>query len=120
MMRPGGMQLTVTPCGPTSRERPFDHAWTAALVGVAAISASISAESTPVLHAFNKVDRLDPASLAALRERLVEMLPGSVFVSAVAPAMLITEMEVQKKETSTDKPPILPHPGHDPVKGVRP
>jgi len=45
---------------------------------------------------------------------------GWVPVSAVAPAMLITEMEVQKKETSTDKPPILPHPGHDPVKGVRP
>ncbi len=45
---------------------------------------------------------------------------GWVPVSAVAPAMLITEMEVQKKETQTDKPPILPHPSHDPVKGVRP
>lgn len=45
---------------------------------------------------------------------------GWVPVSAVAPAILITEMEVQKKETSTDKPPILPHPSHDPVKGVRP
>ncbi len=45
---------------------------------------------------------------------------GWVPVSAVAPAMLITEMEVQKKETATDKPPILPHPSHDPVKGVRP
>lgn len=42
---------------------------------------------------------------------------GSVPVSAAAPAILISEMEVQKKETSTDKPPILPHPGHDP-KGV--
>jgi predicted Zn-dependent protease len=40
---------------------------------------------------------------------------GWVPVSAVAPAMLITEMEVQKKETSTDKPPILPHPSHDPA-----
>jgi TldD protein len=39
---------------------------------------------------------------------------GSVPVSAVAPAILISEMEVQKKETSTDKPPILPAPGHDP------
>ena len=34
-------------------------------------------------------------------------------VSAVAPAILISEMEVQKKETSTDRPPILPPPGHD-------
>jgi TldD protein len=39
---------------------------------------------------------------------------GSVPVAAAAPAILITEMEVQKKETSTDKPPILPPPGHDP------
>jgi TldD protein len=43
---------------------------------------------------------------------------GSVPVSASAPAILISEMEVQKKETSTDKPPILPPPGHDP-KAVR-
>jgi TldD protein len=39
---------------------------------------------------------------------------GSVPVSAVAPAILISEMEVQKKQTSTDKPPILPPPAHDP------
>jgi len=38
---------------------------------------------------------------------------GSVPVSAVAPAILISEMEVQKKQTSTDRPPILPPPGHD-------
>jgi len=39
---------------------------------------------------------------------------GWVPVAAVAPAMLISEMEIQKKETSTDKPPILPPPAHDP------
>ena len=39
---------------------------------------------------------------------------GSVPVSAASPAILISEMEVQKKETSTDKPPILPPPAHDP------
>jgi predicted Zn-dependent protease len=38
---------------------------------------------------------------------------GSVPVAAAAPAMLISEMEVQKKQTSTDRPPILPHPEHD-------
>jgi TldD protein len=43
---------------------------------------------------------------------------GSVPVAAVAPAILISEMEVQKKESSTDKPPILPPPAHDP-KGAR-
>jgi TldD protein len=39
---------------------------------------------------------------------------GSVPVSAVAPAILISEMEFAKKETSTDKPPLLPPPAHDP------
>ena len=45
---------------------------------------------------------------------------GSVPVAAVAPAILISEMEVQKKETSTDKPPILPPPGHDPEEKGQP
>jgi len=46
---------------------------------------------------------------------------GSVPVSAVSPAILISEMEVQKKQTSTDKPPILPPPAHDPeAKGSQP
>lgn len=45
---------------------------------------------------------------------------GSVPVSAVAPAILISEMEFTKKESSTDKPPILPPPAHDPeAKGQR-
>jgi TldD protein len=39
---------------------------------------------------------------------------GSVPVSAVAPAILISEMEMQKKEANTDRPPILPPPAHDP------
>jgi TldD protein len=39
---------------------------------------------------------------------------GSVPVAAAAPEILISEMEVQKKETSTDRPPILPPPAHDP------
>jgi TldD protein len=38
---------------------------------------------------------------------------GSVPVSAAAPAILTTELEVQKKESSTDRPPILPAPAHD-------
>jgi TldD protein len=38
---------------------------------------------------------------------------GSVPVSAAAPAILTRELEVQKKESSTDRPPILPAPAHD-------
>jgi TldD protein len=41
---------------------------------------------------------------------------GSVPVSAASPAILTSELEVQKKEASTDRPPILPPPAHDPAK----
>ena len=43
---------------------------------------------------------------------------GSVPVSAVAPAMLFSEMEVQKRAHEHDRPPILPPPGFEnmPVK----
>ncbi len=35
---------------------------------------------------------------------------GQVPVSAIAPAMLVSEIEVQKKQRSMDRPPILPRP----------
>jgi TldD protein len=41
---------------------------------------------------------------------------GYVPVSAASPAILTSELEVQKKQASTDRPPILPPPAHDPVK----
>jgi TldD protein len=40
---------------------------------------------------------------------------GSVPVAAASPAILISEMEIQKKQTSLDKPPTLPPPAHDPA-----
>jgi predicted Zn-dependent protease len=40
---------------------------------------------------------------------------GSVPVSAASPAILTSELEVQKKQSSTDRPPILPAPAHDSV-----
>jgi TldD protein len=43
---------------------------------------------------------------------------GSVPVAAASPMMLLSELEVQKKGASTDKPPVLPPPGHDP-QGVK-
>jgi TldD protein len=38
---------------------------------------------------------------------------GQVPVSAAAPAMLFSEIEVQKKNKGTDRPPILPPPGFE-------
>ena len=43
---------------------------------------------------------------------------GSIPVAAAAPALLITEMEVSKKESSTDRPPTLPKPTVEP-QGVK-
>ncbi len=35
---------------------------------------------------------------------------GSMPVSAVSPAILISEIEIQKKDKSQDRPPLLPRP----------
>jgi len=35
---------------------------------------------------------------------------GTVPVSAVSPAILVSEIEIEKKEKSQDKPPLLPFP----------
>jgi predicted Zn-dependent protease len=39
---------------------------------------------------------------------------GSVPVSAISPSILVSEIEIEKKEKGQEKPPILPPPGHDP------
>ncbi len=39
---------------------------------------------TPVVHVFNKVDQLDQDSLNALHERINNLVPGSIFVSATS------------------------------------
>jgi TldD protein len=38
---------------------------------------------------------------------------GSVPVSAAAPAMIFSELEVQKVAQGHERPPVLPPPGHD-------
>ena len=35
---------------------------------------------------------------------------GSVPVSAISPAILVSELEIQKKESSRERPPLLPPP----------
>jgi predicted Zn-dependent protease len=42
---------------------------------------------------------------------------GSVPVSASAPAMLFSEMEVQKRSAARERPPILPAPGFEELPG---
>ncbi len=43
----------------------------------------IEANDVPVIHVFNKTDRLDAQDLQGEQERITSMFPGSVFVSAV-------------------------------------
>ena len=45
---------------------------------------------------------------------------GSVPVSAVAPGILISQIEVQKKSTSQERPPILPRPPGIPGRALSP
>jgi len=45
----------------------------------------IGARDLPVLYVFNKIDQLEPETLAAVRERIHNLLPEAVFVSAVEP-----------------------------------
>lgn len=48
------------------------------------VLAEIGARETPVLHVFNKIDRIPHDDLMAIQSRLSRLMPGSVFVSATA------------------------------------
>jgi len=48
------------------------------------VLADLKLHETPVVHVFNKTDMLSAEDLAALEARMANLLPGSLFVSAVA------------------------------------
>jgi GTP-binding protein HflX len=48
------------------------------------VLAELGAAETPVLHVFNKIDRLEHDELLAFQERVRDTLPDSIFVSALA------------------------------------
>ena len=57
--------------------------WEEQRVVVDQVLAELELQEKPVLHVFNKIDQLDEATLAAMRERIGNLLPNSVFVSSV-------------------------------------
>ncbi|MEI6814297.1 MAG: GTPase HflX [bacterium] len=59
--------------------------WEEQRIVVDDVLADLGVHDTPVVHVFNKIDALEPESLLALRQRMADLLPGSVFVSAQAP-----------------------------------
>jgi GTPase len=52
------------------------------------VLAELGVHDTPVIHVFNKIDRLSAEDLTALRARIDRLLPNSVFVSAQTPGGL--------------------------------
>ena len=59
--------------------------WEEQRIVVDDVLADLGVHDPPVVHVFNKIDALEPESLLALRQRMADLLPGSVFVSAQAP-----------------------------------
>ena len=59
--------------------------WEEQRIVVDDVLADLGVHDTPVVHVFNKIDALEPESLMALRQRMADLLPDSVFVSAQAP-----------------------------------
>jgi GTPase len=47
------------------------------------VLAELESNETPVLHVFNKIDAMGDEALLSLQARVTELLPNSVFVSAV-------------------------------------
>ena len=48
------------------------------------VLSEIGARERPMLYVFNQIDRLEPETLDAMRERIHNLLPDAIFVSAVA------------------------------------
>ena len=48
------------------------------------VLAELELQDRPVLHVFNKIDRIEHEQLMAMQERIRNLLPNSVFVSAVS------------------------------------
>jgi GTP-binding protein HflX len=71
---------------------------------VDAVLADLGVHDKRTLHVFNKTDRLDPAHAQALRERMENLLPNSVLVSAVTAGGLEALREALITALHADRP----------------
>ena len=62
-----------------------DPLWEEHRAVVVEVLAELGANEKPVIHVFNKQDLLAPDDLEAVRERITNLVPGAVFVSAEEP-----------------------------------
>ncbi len=58
------------------------HAWEEQRVVVEQVLAELGVADKPVLYVFNKIDAIEPADVEPLQQRVRNILPGAVFVSA--------------------------------------
>ena len=63
-------------------------AWEEHRVVVDGVLTDLELGEQPVRHVFNKMDALDPHEASAVRERVGNLIPGSLFVSALQPGGL--------------------------------
>lgn len=60
----------------------------------------------PVIHAFNKIDAVDADHVEPLRTRVGNLLPNSIFVSALAPDGLVPLREALLKASLSTRPVV--------------
>jgi len=70
------------------------------------VLADLGVHDTPVIHVFNKIDCLTSGEELALRERMDNLLAGSVFVSAVRPGGLEPLRERLLEERRRSRPVV--------------
>jgi GTP-binding protein HflX len=66
----------------------------------------LGAGDRPVIQAFNKVDRLDQTSVEALRQRMSELGPGCVFISALKPGGIEPLREALRAQLHERRPVV--------------
>ncbi|MEA3247901.1 MAG: GTPase HflX [Gemmatimonadota bacterium] len=81
-------------------------AWEEQRLVVDGVLDELGVHEKAVLHVFNKTDRLPEAEVAALRERMAHLLPGSVFVSARADGGIEPLRDALLDATRKDRPVV--------------
>ena len=72
------------------------------------VLADLKLHDTPVVHVFNKIDALSEGDLTALRERMANLLPNSIFVSAAGKGGASVEpLRAMLLKTVRDQRPLV-------------
>jgi GTP-binding protein HflX len=81
-------------------------AWEEQRLVVDEVLAELGVHETPMVYVFNKTDALPPGDEQALKDRMENLLPGSVFVSAKTPGGLESLRTVLHERMSARRPVV--------------